>query len=189
MILIFKCDLTKLFWIWCKVAKAGIHNVYISFIIFSLILNWLYTFFSAVKDQLFQCASSIIQHKYNFKMDSCLTSLIWNNAMHSVGLNQCIEHGSQLLKDMIIGQDEGVQQYDELFNQYLQNRIRCCKPSIKTLIFLVKKRSKFINSLKTKQKLLNWLTGDEAQHWSYLIKVLLWLRFKNWFLVELRHSA
>ena len=133
----------------------------------------IYFFFSAVKDQLFQCASSIIQHKYNFKMDSCLTSLIWNNAMHSVGLNQCIEHGSQLLKDMIIGQDEGVQQYDELFNQYLQNRIRCCKPSIKTLIFLVKKRPKFINSLKTKQKLLNWLTGDEAQHWSFLIKVLL----------------
>ena len=95
--------------------------------------------------------------------------------MHSVGLNQCIEHGNQLLRDMINRHEEVVEQLDELFNQYLQNRIRCCQPSIKTLIFLVKKRPKLLNSLKTKQKLLNWLTGDDEggslQHWSNLIKV------------------
>ena len=102
--------------------------------------------------------------------------------MHSVGLNQCIEHGNQLLRDMINGHDEVVQQLDELFNHYLRNRIRCCQPSIKTLIFLVKKRPKFMNSLIRKQKLLHWLTGNVgegdagddgglSEHWSKLIKV------------------
>ena len=92
-------------------------------------------------------------------------------------------HGkTPLMKTYINGHDEVVQQLDELFNQYLRNRIRCCQPSIKTLIFLVKKRPKFMNSLIRKQKLLHWLTGNVgegdagddgglSEHWSKLIKV------------------
>ena len=75
-------------------------------------------------------------------------------------------------------QSDLIKDFDGLFNQFIEQRIKCCKSSIQTLIFLIKKKPNLIHQQEKREILLNWLIGntvdiedDKTENWHFLLQV------------------
>ena len=126
-----------------------------------------------VKNELFRCTSSFVN---SFEVDSIFAKMMCNYAMNSIGLNQCVQYGNKVLRDLL--QRDLIKDFDGLFSQFIEQRIKCCKSSIQTLIFLIKKKPNLIHQQEKREILLNWLIGnsvdiedDKTENWQLLLKV------------------
>ena len=126
-----------------------------------------------VKNELFRCTSSFVN---NFEVDCIFSKMMCNYAMNSIGLNQCVQYANKVLRDFL--ERDLIKDFDGLFNQFIEQRIKCCKSSIQTLIFLIKKKPNLIHQQEKREILLNWLIGNtvdiednKTENWHFLLQV------------------